>query len=77
MHATEKERDAVYRGVSISDKFGRNKRDKDPQEVLGHVEDDDVPSGEDEDPVIGELKKQDKDGKIPLFWMEQHPKAFN
>ena len=81
------DREAVFRGVQVSDKYGvgRKKATK-PDTGTGLPatkavehdatgDDDNIPTDEDEDPALTDMKKEDKEGTVPLFWMEMHPKA--
>ena len=75
------DREAVYRGVSVTDKFGvgrkrRGAHEVDATETSGHEgPEDHIPTDDEEDPVLADMKQEDKEGHVPLFWMELHPKA--
>ncbi len=82
MQVSAADRETVFRGVQVSDKFGVGRKKADAStgllEATAPVPDgteENPPSDEDEDPILTDLKKEDKEGKGPCFWMELHPKA--
>ena len=81
LHVTLQVRDAVFRGVVTSDKYGKKtkkKQDGEQEEPTGDgTEEQEPPSGDEEDPALQALRKENKEGKVPLFWMEQNPKEHD